>query len=46
MQEWILPELSDEVECLMHDRQAEQEQGIQAEGWVARLQPVHLQPVH
>ena len=23
MQEWILPELSDEVECLVHDFQAE-----------------------
>ena len=44
--ERILPELSDEVECLVHDRQAEQEQGIQAQGWVARLQPVHLPPVH
>ena len=26
MQEWILPKLSDEVECLVHDLQAEQEQ--------------------
>ena len=28
------------MECLVHDRQAEQEQGTQAQGWVARLQPV------
>ena len=42
MQEWILLELSDEVEWLVHDLQAEQEQGTQAQGWVARLQPVHL----
>ena len=40
-QEWILPELSDKVECLVHDRQADQEQGIQAQGWVACLQPTH-----
>ena len=46
MQEWILPELSDEVECLVHDRQVEQEQGTQAQGWVARLQAVHLPHVH
>ena len=26
--------------CLVHDRQAEQEQGTQAQGWVAHLQPV------
>ena len=31
MQEWILPELNDEVECLVHDLQAEQEQGTQAQ---------------
>ena len=37
VQEWILLELSDEVECLMQDLQAEQEQGIQAQCWVARL---------
>ena len=46
VQEWILPELSDEVECLVHDRQAEQKQGTQAQGWVTRLQPVYLPPVH
>ena len=28
------------MECLVHDCQAEQEQGTQAQGWVARLQPV------
>ena len=30
VQEWILPELSDEVECLVQDIQAEQKQGTQA----------------
>ena len=41
VQEQILPELSNEVECLVQDLQAEQEQeqGTQAQGWVARLQP-------
>ena len=27
VQKWILLELSDEVECLVHDLQVEQEQG-------------------
>ena len=40
MQEWILPKLSDEVECIMHDLQAEQEQGTQAQGWVARTEGI------
>ena len=30
MQEWILLELSDEVECLVQDFQVEEEQGTQA----------------
>ena len=48
VQEWILPELSDEVKCIVHDLQAEQEQeqGTQAQGWVVRLRPIHLPPVH
>ena len=46
VQEWILLELSDEVECLVQDLQTEQEQGTQAHGWVARLQPVYLPPIH
>ena len=37
VQERILPELSDEVKCLVHDRQEEQEQRTQAQGWVAHL---------
>ena len=45
VQEWILPGLSGEVECLVEDLQAEQEQGTQALSGVARHQPVHLQPV-
>ena len=40
MQEWILPELTDEVECLVYDLQAEQEQGTQAQGWVARTEGI------
>ena len=32
VQEWILPELSDKVECLVHDLQAEQEQGNHTQG--------------
>ena len=46
VQEWILLELSDKVECLMQDRQVEQEQGTQAQGQVARLRPVYLPHVH
>ena len=45
MQEWILPELSGEVECLVEDLQAKQEQGTQAQGGVARHHHVHLQPI-
>ena len=33
VQEWTLPELSDKVECLVQDLQAEQEQGTQAQDW-------------
>ena len=33
VQKWILPELSDKVECLVQDLQAEQEQLTQAQGW-------------
>ena len=40
VQEWILPKLSDEVECIVHDLQAEQEQGTQAQGWVARTEGI------
>ena len=36
--------LSGEVECLVEDLQAKQEQGTQALSGVARHQPVHLQP--
>ena len=37
-----LSKLSGEVECLVEDLQAEQEQGTQAQGGVARHQLVHL----
>ena len=46
MQEWIIPKLSDEVKCPVQDLQAEQEQRTQAYGWVARLQPIYLPPIH
>ena len=46
MYEWILPELSEEAECLMKDLQAERKQGTQAQSWVAHLRHVHLPPIY
>ena len=42
MQEWILPGLSDKVECLAEDLQAEQQQGAQAQSRVVCHQLIHL----